>query len=200
MKFKPLTVIALSLLFAPGVFAQRRSESIRSIDFKNFTYALPADLRTPGGRRFFTLRGGRYPGTGNEDEMYFARVVYGDVTGDGAEEAMIYLGIQTRGSAMPGVAYVYTMQGRRPRLLWSFSTGDRAGGGLHKIYAEGGELVAELYGPQEKWEGDGQLMRFTRRRYVWRGQRFRQRGRKEVIPLPAQSNIGMNRTRNKRPS
>lgn len=195
MRFSRFILLAALLIGVTSGQARRPSASIRSIDFKNFTYPLPADLVTPGGPRAVTLEGGRFPGTGNEDEMYFGTVVYGDVTGDGAEEAMIHLGIHTRGSAMPGVAYVYTLRRGRPSLSWSFPTGDRARGGLHRVYAEGGGLVVELYGPQKRWEGDGQPMRFTRRRYVWLGRRFRQTGRKEVIPLSAQSNNGRHPTR-----
>jgi hypothetical protein len=194
MRLSRFTLLATLLLVTPTAYAQRRRASIRSIDFKNFTYLLPADLRTPGGARTITVKDGRFPGTDNDVEMYFGKVEYGDVTGDGAEEALVYLGVHTGGSAMPGVAYVYTLRSRRPSLLWFFSTGDRADGGLHRLYAENGNLVVELYGPQKRWEGDGQLMRFTRKRYVWFGNRFRQQGRKEVIPLSAPSNNGMQRS------
>jgi hypothetical protein len=185
MRLSGFILLAASLLVTGAGHARQRGDSIRSTDFKNFTYPLPADLRTPGGPRAVTLARGRFAGTGNEDEMHFGSVVYGDVTGDGAEEALVYLGIHTRGSAMPGVLYVYTQRGGRPSLLWAFSTGDRADGGLHRVYAEDGGLVVELYGPKRRWEGDGQPMRFTRRRYAWAGRRFRQKGPKEVIPLSA---------------
>ena len=194
MTLSRFALLAAAFLIASPAYARGRGASIRSVDFKNFTYPLPADLRTPGGPGNVRLKGGRFPGTDNEDEMYFGRVVYGDVTGDDAEEAMVYLGIHTRGSAMPGVVYVYTLRGRRPSLLWSFSTGDRADGGLHRVYAENGGLVVEMYGPQRRWEGDGQVMRFTRRRYVWLGNRFRRKGRKEVVPLSTQSDDGMHPT------
>ena len=85
MSLSRFTLLAATFLIAAPCYAQGRGGSIRSIDFKNFTYPLPADLRTPGGARTVTLK-------------------------------------------------------------------------------------------------------FTRRRYVWLGRRFRHKGRKEVIPLPAPSN------------
>ena len=61
---------------------------------------------------------------------------YGDVTGDGIEEAMMMLGIETRGSAIPEVVYIFGLEHDRPKLVWSFETGDRADGGLRQVYAE----------------------------------------------------------------
>jgi hypothetical protein len=201
MKISSLMIVAIALLVPHAAYPQRRVPSVRSVDFANFTYPWPADLIDPTNpKKTFSLRGGRRQPTRDrsgfidQEGVSLGRVRYSDVTGDGVEEAILYMGIQTGGSAMPGIVYIYTLRGGHPRPLWYFSTGDRADGGLHKVYAENGELVVELYGPQRRWEGDGQLMRFTRRRYVWRSNRFRPKGRKEVIPLRAQSNNGMHPT------
>jgi hypothetical protein len=126
--------------------------------------------------------------------MYLADVNYGDVTGDGVEEAMVRLGIHTGGSSMPNCLYVYTLKANRPKLLWAFVTGDRANGGLRSIYAEGGKLVVELYGKGARIGGklygteDAPTCcakSVTRTRYQWRGVKFRQVGRSEVFPNPA---------------
>ncbi|HEX7312737.1 MAG TPA: hypothetical protein VF297_02390 [Pyrinomonadaceae bacterium] len=194
MKISRIIILIVTLLSPHAALPQRRVQSIRSIDFANFTYPRVGEQRAYIRRKSFTLKGGEYPEHEVEDGMHFVRVVYGDVTGDGLEEAIVILGVRTRGSAIPSCVYIYTLRNKRPRLLWGFLTGDRADGGLHKIYDENGELVVELYGPQKRWEGKAQLMRFTRRRYVWRESRFRQKGRKEVIPLPAQSNNSMHPT------
>lgn len=183
MKISRIIILTVTLLSPHAALPQRRVQSIRSIDFANFTYPRVGEQRDYVRRRTFTLRDGKYPEHEVEDGMHFLRVVYGDVTGDGAEEAIVVLGVETRGSAIPSCVYIYTLRNRRLSLLWGFLTGDRSDGGLHKIYAENGELVVELYGPKRRWEGAAQLMRFTRRRYVWRDNRFRQKGRKEVIPL-----------------
>ncbi len=83
---------------------------------------------------------------------------YGDTTTDGQEEAIINLSIQTGGSATPNAIYVYTIKNEKPELLWSFDTGDRAEGGLKKVYAENGNLIVELFGDDKfengEWEYD----------------------------------------------
>ncbi|HEX8557761.1 MAG TPA: hypothetical protein VF668_06660 [Pyrinomonadaceae bacterium] len=189
MKCTRIIILISTLLSPHAAFPQRRVESIRAVDFANFTYPRVGEQRAYISRKTFTLEDGKYPEHEVEDGMHFLRVVYGDVTGDEAEEAIVVLGVQTRGSAIPSCVYIYTLRNKRPRLLWGFLTGDRAEGGLHNIYAGNGELVVELYGPKKRWEGYGQLMRFTRRRYVWRGEQFQQKGRMEVIPLPSQADI-----------
>ena len=69
-------------------------------------------------------------------------LAYGDLTGDGIEDAAIALGIPSQGSTITYYIYVYTMiQGSsEPKLIWDFETGDRADGGLRNIYGENGDL------------------------------------------------------------
>ncbi|MDQ6653157.1 MAG: hypothetical protein M3Y84_10485, partial [Acidobacteriota bacterium] len=119
-------------------------------------------------------------------------LAYGDVTGEGSEEAMVVLFENVKGSAIPYYVYVYALERRKPKALWSFETGDRGDGGLRKVYAENGGLVVELYG---KNTGIGDIANkeeagaccpksFTRIRYQWRRQKFRQKGSREVLPNP----------------
>jgi hypothetical protein len=105
------------------------------------------------------------------------------VTGDSVEEAIVSVSIQTGGSAMPSIIYIYTLRNKRPVLLWSRSTGDRADGGLRAVYAENGRLVVELNSSVGAG-GDCCPTRFMRIRYKWRGGCFRQK-RKETLPIPA---------------
>ena len=69
-----------------------------------------------------------------------------DVTGDGEDEAVVILKIETGGSAIPQLVYVFTWKDGKPELIWPFRTGDRADGGLKDVRAENGQLVIELYG------------------------------------------------------
>jgi hypothetical protein len=121
---------------------------------------------------------------------------YGDATGDGEEEGLVALGVESGGSAQPHVIYVYGMRGNHPGLLWRFEDGDRADGGLRRIYAENGGLVVELYGKGKIVGGDlfaddgtpgGDCCptHFTRARYRWDGERFMLNGEPEVLPNPA---------------
>jgi hypothetical protein len=172
--------------------AADQSDSIRAVDFANFKH--------PGSRGLFradeyptddfTLRGGESgtPGAG----MKLEGVGYGDVTGDGREEAFVTLLVRTDGTAGVHHVYVYTPRRGRPRFLWGFESGDRAWGGLRRVYAERGRLVVELYGRGTHPGGDlGSTepvglccpRSFTRARYRWRRGAFRREGRLEVRAL-----------------
>ena len=168
---------------------------VRSIDFENFTY--PAKPIYSEGERSFTLRNGKYQGrlSDGADIPYpvsLAALRYGDITSDGNEEAMVVLFENVKGTAIPYYVYIYGLDDNRSKLLWAFKTGDRADGGLRQVYAENGELVIELYGKGTRVGGklygtEGGACcpsSFTRTRYQWRGNRFRQKG-KEVLPNPA---------------
>jgi hypothetical protein len=157
---------------------------IREVDFDNILYPNFPDYSDPDGRKkkYVTLK----PGEGGPNF-----VNYGDITGDGIEEAMVALGIDNYGSAIPHYVYIFTIENRKPKLIWDFETGDRADGGLRNVYAENGQLVIELFGKDRVISG--QLYRgeeglccpslFTRTRYRWTGTRFEQLS-KEVLKNP----------------
>ncbi|HST53749.1 MAG TPA: hypothetical protein VLJ61_17205 [Pyrinomonadaceae bacterium] len=166
----------LLLLTLQPAYSQQR-KSIRRVDFKNFTYPRWGRMKN-GELQEKRSSFGRLVGGGN-----LADVSYGDVTGDGKEEAIVFITLVSGGSALPGEVYIYTMRNARPRLLWNFSTGDRADGGLHGIYADKGKLVVELNGPKRGIEPDCCPKRFTRTRYAWRGGWFRPI-RKQTLPMP----------------
>jgi hypothetical protein len=154
---------------------------IRRIDFENVAYPNYPDYDSEKEGRI-TLK----PGEGGPHYLSF-----GDVTGDGEEEAMAVLGISLRGSAIPDYVYIFTLKRGRLKLLWDFETGDRADGGFKRIYAAQGNLVIELYGKDrfiggKLYKGDEGLCcpsSFTRTRYKWNGKRFVMTGR-EVLPNP----------------
>lgn len=190
MKLAQITVLMVLSLVSQSVLSQQRRPNIHSVDFANFTYPWTTDrIDRTNPKKTFTLRNGELPATRNRrgliDEMgvFLQNVKYGDVTGDGVEEAIISLSIQTGGSAIPGIIYIYTLQKGRPVLLWSRSTGDRADGGSRNVYAENGRLVVELNSSVGS-RGDCCPTQFTRTRYEWRGGRFRQK-RKETLSIPA---------------
>lgn len=155
---------------------------IRSIDFENFTYP---NIDAKGN---FTLKDGKEPNV--EEPCSVIDVIYGDVTGDGNEEALVVQTQSTRGSAIPYFVYVYGVEGNKPKLLWSFVAGDRAQGGLRRVLADNGNLIVELYG-KDAYVGmrsydaaadcaacDGY---YTRSRYVWQSNHFRRLGNLEVV-------------------
>jgi hypothetical protein len=185
MKLSQITVLIIALLLCSCASAQTRDAKIRLVDFNNFTYSWNADFGDTD--KIFTLKNGELPATrdkrGMIDEMgvFFERAKYGDVTGDNVEEALVFLSLQTGGSSIPGVIYIYTWQNNRPVLLWSRSTGDRADGGFRDAYAENGNLVLELNSSDGK-NGDCCATKFERIKHKWNGNEFRQT-QKEVLPI-----------------
>lgn len=159
---------------------------IRSIDFENFTYP-EIDAR---GK--FTLKDEQEPT--DDDPRSLVDVIYGDVTGDGKEEALVVHSQSTRGSAIPYFVYVYTGSRDKPKLLWSFYAGERGDGGLRQVYAGSGDLVVELYGRDRVVHGGTSTDEdnfgvccprfYTRSRYEWRGGRFRLKGKEAALPSP----------------
>jgi len=188
-----------------GALQSPPKKSIRAVDFRNFSYPETEGLHIPHSRkRSLKLRDGVLPETrdnqGFVDEMgvYLSRVSYGDVTGDGQEEAIVVLSILTGGSAMPDCVYVYGWDQRRPKLLWAFDTGDRAYGGLRRVKVENGYLLVELYGNGKiigkDLDAEDKTNRgaccptlFTCARYKWTGNGFRLAGKPKVLPNPIQS-------------
>ena len=166
---------------------------IHKIDFDNFTY--PAAPVYSKKEKPFTLKDGRYIGRlqdgGVEPEpVYHVDTIYGDVTGDSVDEAIVVLTVSIRGTAIPYYVYIYGIERNQPKLLWGFETGDRSDAGLRRVFAEHGDLVVELYGTNMFVGGDYYILddiaaccpaHYTRSRYQWKQNRFRRIGQLEVF-------------------
>jgi hypothetical protein len=185
---------------------------IGKFDFKNFTYELPRGWQNPDGTAEIRLTNGRVaPVDGNvKDEMgegdrvvarserriglSYVTTKYFDVTGDGLDEAVVVLKIETGGSAIPQIVYVFTWNQDRPELIWPFRTGDRADGGLKDIYRNEERpdmVVVELYGQDRFVLGQTETGKitddreqlccpthFTRAYYKWNGKNFLMQGKR----------------------
>jgi hypothetical protein len=189
-----------------------------SFDFRNFTYPLPRGWQHPDGDEITLVNGKLEPKFKDIHEemtpeekaaarlerrigMSYVTTRFLDADGDGQEEAAVILKVETGGSAIPQLVYIYGWKDGQPELRWSFRTGDRADGGLKDLRAENGELVVELYGqdrfllgPNEtsKITGDEEQiccpLFFTRSFYKWNGRSFqlqRKRLTYEVANLSA---------------
>src|SRR5262245_5596557 len=123
-QFKMLRIYSLILLLpalSVCVFAQSKA-GIREVDFKNRTFPFTADTFADLPRRI-RVRNGLYHSPHQEPGMtytYFkvAEVVFGDLTGDGRDEAAVVAiyGGATSDTYKTNV-YLYAMSGRRPELL-----------------------------------------------------------------------------------
>lgn len=174
---------------APIAYAE--VSSIRAIDFPNFTYPGSTFGESPTyyPEKTFTLRKGNY-GEWNYG-VTLAEVSYGDVTGDNEEEAIVNFQENTDGSAGVNCVYIFTIENKRPKVLWTFQSGDRAHGGLQRIFARDGKLVLELYGKESSLENLSGTEEtayccpesFTRTQYQWRERDFQRQGEMEVFPI-----------------
>lgn len=165
---------------------------LSKVDFANFTYPWTDGLGNPNKK--FTLVNRELKETNDNVGLDLYSVVYGDVTNDGVEEALVVLSVYTGGTAHPHVVYIYRTNNHLPHLLWGFNTGDRGDGGLRQIWSENGELVIDLYGKdrvigKDLYKADDFQSHpdwFTRAHYKWNGKRFQQQG-KEVLKNPSGS-------------
>lgn len=166
------------------------NSEIGSFDFRNYIYPLPRGWQDDDGKDA-VLEDGERRMAEKRIGLSYVTTKYGDVTGDGVDEAFVILKIVTAGSAIPQIVYVFTWKNEQPELIWHFRTGDRADGGLKNIFAESGEIVVELYGQDRYVLGEIETMKitgdeeqlccptyFTRTRYEWNGNDFRMQGKR----------------------
>ncbi|MBX7054363.1 MAG: hypothetical protein K1X36_05350 [Pyrinomonadaceae bacterium] len=179
-----------------------------NFDFKNFSYPLPRGWENPDGSDITLVNGRRQPkvvdvGSEPSDEermvakaerrigMSYVTTKYLDINNDGQDEALVVLKIETAGSAIPQVVYVYAWKDNKPDLIWTFRTGDRADGGLKDLRAENGLLVIELYGQDRFVLGATETGKigddieqlccpthFSRSTYKWNGTSFLMQGKR----------------------
>lgn len=163
---------------------------IGEVDFKNFTYPFPRGWQDIDAREF-TLENGKRPTTAEKIGLSYITTKFFDATGDGEDEAFVILKIETAGSAIPQIVYVFTMKDGEPELIWHFRTGDRNDGGLKDLRPDGGEVVIELYGQDRYILGEVETLRitgdeaqiccpthFTRSHYKWNGSNFVMQGKR----------------------
>ncbi|CAN5413851.1 hypothetical protein BH10ACI1_BH10ACI1_09070 [soil metagenome] len=168
---------------------------IGKFDFKNFTYELPRGWQDADGKEAILENGSRRT-TEEKIGLLYITTKFLDVTGDGQDEAAVILKINTAGSAIPQIVYVFEWKDEKPELIWQFRTGDRADGGLKSLAVENGEFVVEIYGQDRfilgevetsKITGDEEQLccptHFTRNRYKWNGKDFLLQGKRLTFSM-----------------
>jgi hypothetical protein len=154
--------------------------SVRDIDFGNFTYSwYPSYLNPPDGRRELKLQNGKFDA---KEDMHsdvknlhveFENVSYADLAGDGQGESIVTLGGVSVFNRFVGAVFIYRIENGKLKLIWHQETGDRADGGLRRIALEGRTLIIERY---TRSEGDGGLCcptKFIRCHYQLSQQQFK---------------------------
>lgn len=187
---------------------KQTTSPIAIFDFKNFTYPLPRGWQNPDSAEI-TLTNGRIDPVavdtdiGMEPDEIAERksrrrigashvtTKFLDVTGDGIDEAVVIIKVETTGSAIPQIVYIFEWKDASPELIYYFRTGDRADGGLKDLRAEHGEFIVELYGQDRFLLGETETMKitddeeqlccptfFTRTHYKYNGKHFLLRGKR----------------------
>ena len=181
--------VAIGILIFAFSASTCAQESIRQVDWKNFTYPLSGprlghdrlewlDTSKVG---HLELVNGR--GAPDSPGFTFKSVKFADVTSDGKEDAVVVVHLNTGGTQQTDYVYIYSFAPGKPRLLAYFHSGDRGTSGLHDVYGEDGKLVVELYDPKKR-SGDCCSSGFVRTRYKWQNGRFETSGAREAVSLP----------------
>jgi hypothetical protein len=189
-----IALLFLFCCFITAVWAQ--GNNIRQIDFKNFIYAWDSqDMDAPTTRHWINSKPQSsvmithgvfhfYEDCESEFECELAPVVsmdsvtYGDLVGDGGEEAIVWLNYSTGGTANWDYLYVYRLKNGQPVLLARMRSGSRAYGGLVKVSVESGLLVID-FADQARSMGDCCSEGYIRVRYRWKTRKFVEVGPRE---------------------
>jgi hypothetical protein len=123
-----------------------------SIDFSNFSFPPSqgwAKIKLVNGQQE-----ARKSGSGKANSMGYSLV--SEVNGDCSANkhcSIAVLSVQTGGSAIIHLVYIFDTSEVKPELIWLFESGDRADGGLRNVYLENSNLVLETY-ESENAKGD----------------------------------------------
>jgi hypothetical protein len=128
--------------------------SIRQIDFLNRTYETSMGDEAP---EKITVKDGEYErpqGPDGDPGGFFSvrKPVYGDVDGDGREDAIVITVDNGGGTGMFDAALVYMMRDGQPTQVAVIPGGDRGDGGLRAVEVEPGGVKVERF---LSGDGDG---------------------------------------------
>lgn len=142
-----LALTATAIAFASPATARPQAGGIRAVDFRNFTYPPSCVEGKP-----VVVKDGSYTKDVEDDKVYFEvqpGIAYGDLDGDGRDEAAVVTLCNTGGTGQFTEGYVYGMRGAKPVILAELDTGDRADGGISRVEIKDGLLYVSRYGVDE---------------------------------------------------
>jgi uncharacterized protein YecT (DUF1311 family) len=170
----------LLILICCALVSGTAQQSIRDVDWKNFSYPLLESEDVPGEVHWMSpldtteqasLIKGDYvlPGCSDDDRcpsVTFDSVNYGALTGIKSTVALVVLTYHTGGTAGWQYVYLYSLDSSKPRLLAWLRTGSRADQGLREVAITGGDLVLVVNHP-DKRQGDCCSTGTITTRYRW---------------------------------
>ncbi len=192
----------LLVLFALTILASGAPKipSIRSIDFKNFSFPWDDDmehppsygaspwhwLMAPPESRIRVVNGAYHFYEPGQSQLERRRsplvsvdaVAYGDLDRDGIEEAAVHLNYSSGGTQNWDYLYVYKPANERPRLMGILKSGERGYGGLYRAAIQNGLLILDFADPDRR-VGDCCSEGYIRVRYRWRSGAFIEEGPRE---------------------
>jgi len=143
--------LLLAVLFLILPCAAVAAGDVHSVDFRNFVYFPScADFESAEAKVPVRVTGGRFeasPGSDLEGTSFeVGEILYGDLTGDGRDEAVVRSLCNTGGTGQFDEGFVYGMKDGKPVLLGRIQGGDRAAGGVRCVRIEDGALEVERIG------------------------------------------------------
>ncbi|HBF12068.1 MAG TPA: hypothetical protein DDW49_01550 [Deltaproteobacteria bacterium] len=130
---------------------QKGYATIRKVDFRNFTYG---EVCTAGEKNISVKNGIYFKDPPDDPEkIHFVdfeiiKIVYGDITRDGLEDAVIVTFCNTGGTGQFTNGLLYTLDKGQPKFAGELGVGDRANGGLYDVSFENGILLVERFGQE----------------------------------------------------
>ena len=121
---------------------------IHGVDFRNYRY-YPTCLNWEEPAKVAVKAiNSSYTKSGPDGEVTFkvTDVVYGDLNGDGMDEAVVLTDCNTGGSGRFDDGFLYTIRNGKPVMLSQIEGGDRANGGIRGVRIENGLLKVERLG------------------------------------------------------
>jgi hypothetical protein len=135
-----------------SVSANQLDNSIRKIDFGNYTYEWYSDLSfNVNGSKVISLKDGKvdYDLSGKEENSIgwasLGGVFYGDLGVDGLEDAVVVLLIGSGTNGVHNLILVYSMHAGKPSLVFTQEVGGSAGRSMRNAVISDGFLNIELY-------------------------------------------------------
>jgi hypothetical protein len=196
-----IVVLSLSTALTAGI---PKTDEIRRLDFKNFSFPWDEEMgeasSVPTISRWISplpqeyiraVRGTHHFYSPGQDELEREQaplisvdsITYGDLDGDGIEEAAVHLNYSTGGTSNWDFLYIYKLGRGRPKLLGILESGSRGYGGLVRTSIAEGLLVLD-FADAERRVGDCCSEGYIRVRYRWQGQGFVEEGPRERGDLP----------------
>jgi hypothetical protein len=180
---KLFILLSLACAFSLSAVAQ---SNIRKVDFKNFTY----NVDIFESKEKIKVKDGTFDRNTSEEKLYFSVTVdsYGDLDGDGKEEAVVLTMMNTGGTGNFSSGIIFTIKGGKPVVLTSFEGGDRAYGGLVSAKIVNKMLIVQQYDVGNA--GGACCPEFVvTANYAWKGKKLISVGKQERREIYPQTQV-----------